>query len=261
MSNRQGDFIWYELMTRDADAAQAFYSEVLGWQFSDSGMPGMDYRIGSMGDVPVVGLLNLTDEMLENGAYPQWTGYISVDDVEDSVRRTSKSGGGLLMDPQDVEGVGRFAFVTDPHGVPFYLMSATGEASQSFAKYQPADGHCAWNELLSPEPDAALQFYCDLFGWQKADEMDMGEMGMYQMLRQDDYLIGAVMKKPMEAPTPLWIYYFRVPDIDAATKHVSDQGGRLLHGPTDIPGGEFIAQGLDPQGALFAIIGKRITPA
>ena len=257
MSNKQGDFIWYELMSRNADAAQVFYSGLLGWQFADSGMPGLDYRIGSMGDVPVIGLMNLTDEMLENGAYPQWTGYISVNDVEDSVKRACKSGGGLLMEAQDVEGVGRFAFVTDPQGVPFYLMTASGDTSHSYAKYQPADGHCAWNELLSTDPDASKQFYCELFGWQKADEMDMGDMGMYEMLRQDDYLIGAIMKKPSEVPTPLWNYYFRVADIDTATTYASANGAHVLHGPTEIPGGEFITQGLDPQGALFASIGKR----
>lgn len=258
MSNTQGDFIWYELMSRDADAAQSFYGGLLGWEFADSNMPGIDYRIGSVGDVPVVGLMNLTDEMLENGAHPLWTGYIGVDDVDAKSDETRTAGGAILMAAQDVENVGRFAFVTDPQGVPFYIMQASGEASHSFAKYAPAEGHCAWNELLTTDPDAAKQFYGDLFGWQKADEMDMGEdMGLYEMLRQNDYLIGAVMRKPSEVPAPLWIYYFRVANIDEATEYTKAQGGRVLMGPIEIPGGEYITQGLDPQGALFAIIGKR----
>ena len=261
MSNTQGDFIWYELMTRDIDAAQTFYSGLLGWQITDSGMPGMDYRIGSMGDAPVVGLLSLDDEMLENGAYPQWSGYISVDKLDDSVKQACDMGARLLMDPQDVEGVGRFAFVTDPQGVPFYLMTATGDTSHSFAKYEAADGHCAWNELLSTDPADARRFYGELFGWVKVDEMDMGDRGLYEMLRNDDYLVGAVMPKPMEAPVPLWIFYFRVADIDKASEYITSHGGRLLQGPIEIPGGEFIIQGLDPQGALFALIGKRLNPA
>ena len=69
------------------------------------------------------------------------------------------------------------------------------------------------------------------------------------------------MPKPLEAPVPLWIFYFRVPDIDAASEYITSHGGRLLLGPVEIPGGEFISQGLDPQGALFAIIGKRLTSA
>lgn len=258
MSKTQGDFIWYELMTRDPDAAQAFYSGLLGWEFVDSGMPGMDYRIGSMGDIPIVGLIGLTDEMLENGAHPLWTGYISVDDVDAALLQISKAGGGVLMEPQDVDEVGRFSLVCDPQGVPFYVMKPTGETSHSFSRYEPADGHCAWNELLSTDPAAARQFYGDLFGWQKADEMDMGDMGLYEMMRQDDYLVGAIMKKPDDSPAPLWIYYFRVADIDKATHHAKAQGGHILNGPMEIPGGEFITHGLDPQGAFFAIIGKRL---
>lgn len=259
MSSKQGDFIWYELMTRDADASQAFYSGLLGWQFADSGMPGIDYRIGSMGDVPIIGLLNLTEDMLASGAHPLWTGYIGVDDIDATLSQTDKAGGAILMEPQEVPEVGRFALVCDPQGVPFYVMKPTGDTSHSYAKYQPTEGYCAWNELLTTDPTAARQFYCELFGWQKAEEMDMGEMGLYEMLRQDDYLVGAIMQKPKEAPAPLWIYYFRVPNIDTATQYTIDQGGKVLHGPMEIPGGEFITQGLDPQGALFAIIGKRDT--
>ena len=48
MTNAQGDFVWYELMTTDADAAQAFYEPLIGWTFTDSGTPDVDYRIGSM---------------------------------------------------------------------------------------------------------------------------------------------------------------------------------------------------------------------
>lgn len=258
MSNTQGDFIWYELVSRDADASQAFYSGLLGWQFADSGMPGMDYRIGTVGEMPVVGLMNLTDEMLENGAHPLWTGYIGVDDVDETAQHLLKTGGAILMEPQNIDGVGRFAFVSDPHDVPFYIMKALGEESHSFAKHEPAEGCCAWNELLSPDPAAAMQFYCDLFGWQRADVMDMGDMGLYEMLRQDDYLVGAIMRKPNDAPVPLWIHYFRVADIDKASTFASSQGAHILNGPMEIPGGDFITHGIDPQGAFFAIIGQRL---
>ena len=60
MADNQGDFVWYELMTSDADAAQAFYEPLLGWTFAGSGMSDMDYRLGSANGVEVVGLLELT---------------------------------------------------------------------------------------------------------------------------------------------------------------------------------------------------------
>ena len=87
MANKQGDFIWYELLTDDADAAQAFYGNVLGWRVKDSGVPNMDYRIlqatdPDSGEVnPVGGLMQITPQMKDGGARPLWLGYIAVDDV------------------------------------------------------------------------------------------------------------------------------------------------------------------------------------
>ncbi len=41
MSNSQANFVWHELHTTDADAAKAFYRNVVGWRTRDTGMPGM----------------------------------------------------------------------------------------------------------------------------------------------------------------------------------------------------------------------------
>ncbi len=65
------------------------------------------------------------------------------------------------------------------------------------------------------------------------------------------------MPKPEGMPLPMWHYYFRCVDIDIACKAIADNGGQLLHGPDEIPGGEFVVQGVDPQGALFSL-GKKI---
>jgi len=86
--------------------------------------------------------------------------------------------------------------------------------------------------------------------------MDMGPLGKYEFLRHG-FLLGAVMPKPDEMPVAIWNFYFRVPDIDAAVTTLTAQGGQVLVGPQEIPGGEFVINGLDPQGALFALIGQR----
>ena len=59
MSNTQGEWIWFELLTRDADAAQAFYGDVLGWTARPSGMPDVDYRLLHAGDDQVGGLMRM----------------------------------------------------------------------------------------------------------------------------------------------------------------------------------------------------------
>lgn len=257
VTDKHGDHIWYELMTTDAGAAEAFYAPLLGWEFADSDQSDIGYRIFSKNGAQVGGLMPLTGAMTAGEARPMWAAYIAVDDVDASAKAAAAAGGSVLMEPQDMPNVGRFAFLADPDGVPFYVMKSAGEASESFAKYSPREGHCAWNELYAADPEAAKKFYGDLFGWVKAGEMDMGEMGQYEFLQSGDYNLGAVMRRPEQMPASAWVYYLRVPAIDAAIEQVKAAGGQILLEPQEIPGGEFVIQGLDPQGAMFALIGKK----
>ena len=257
MANHHGDFLWYELMTTDTDAAQAFYEPLLGWTFAASGTPGMDYRLGSKAGVEIVGMLELTDEMTQGGARPAWVGYVAVDDIAASLKSVPELGGQVHMGPNHLEGVGHMALIADPQGAPLYLIQPEGEASQSFAKHEPREGHCAWNELMSADQAGAHAFYTALFGWEKAESMDMGEMGSYDMYSAGDYTLGAIMRKPDDMPASLWSYYFRVTEIDAAADGVKASGGQIVNGPMEIPGGEYIVNGIDPQGAMFSLIGKK----
>ena len=254
MPNKHGDFIWYELMTSDPNAAAAFYGPLLSWTTSDSGQEGMDYRIFTYGTDAIGGLMPLPD-----GAPmpPIWLGYIGVDDVDATVTRIREAGGQIHMEPQDMPGVGRFAFVADPQGVPFYIMrGASDEPSHSFAYETPKDGHCAWNELSTTDPAAAIAFYTDQFGWVQDGDMDMGPLGKYSFIRHGEQ-IGAIMPMMPEQPVSAWTYYFRVPDINAAKTQAEAAGGEIIHGPSEVPGGDWIISGTDPQGAVFSLVGKR----
>lgn len=77
MANAHGDFIWYELLTTDADAARTFYADVIGWTATDSGQPAIDYRILAAAEGNVGGLMQITDDMPSAGARPVWLGYIA----------------------------------------------------------------------------------------------------------------------------------------------------------------------------------------
>ncbi|WP_324262908.1 VOC family protein [Altererythrobacter sp. H2] len=265
MSNRQGDFIWYELLTADADAAADFYGKVIGWSSSSAGQPDMDYRFFSSrpgGDPAdgVGGYMALTAEMVEHGARPIWLGYIAVDDVDVAVQQISAAGGAVQMPPMDIDGVGRMAMVADPQGAPFYIMrGASDETSHSFAATEPKLGHCAWNELASDDPAEAKAFYGALFGWEQVGDLDMGPTGKYEFLWVSDkrFMLGAVMPKPPELPQPGWTYYFRVPDIDRAAGAIAQSGGSLLVEPVEIPGGDYSLTAIDPHGAIFGLVGAR----
>lgn len=260
ISNKHGDFIWYELLTSDADAASDFYGKVVGWQSHPSEMPDMDYRMFSMpNDEAVGGYMAITPEMATGGARPAWVGYIAVDDVDTSVAEMTAAGGSLYMPAMDVDNVGRMAMVADPQGAPFYVMKGpSDEASHSFAATEPKIGHCAWNELASADPEAAKAFYTAQFGWATGDSMDMGPMGSYDFFKVGDdrgHMIGAVYKLVPEDPQSHWLFYFRVPGIVKAIETIKAEGGRIFQEPTEVPGGEFSIIAYDPQGAAFGLIG------
>ena len=269
MTNHHGDFIWYELMTPDGAASQAFYGPMLGWTFGGND----EYREIQGSEGGVGGMLQLTPEMTAGGARPCWVGYILVDDVDKMVESVEHGGGKTYMPARDMPGIGRFAMVADPQGAPFYVMKPIPPAdnpdlaSTAFSYDRPRIGHCAWNELATSDPAAALHFYGQRFGWVKDGEMDMGPMGKYEFLRHAGRapdgsppghgMLGAVMPKVPEVPVSAWNHYFRVADIDAAVAHIDANGGKIIHGPVEIPGGDFSLNGIDPQAAFFGLVGSR----
>jgi predicted enzyme related to lactoylglutathione lyase len=191
----------------------------------------------------------------EGGPPPGWFGYIGVDDVDAAVARIQSAGGSVHMPPTDIEGVGRLAMVADPQGVVFYVMKGSSpEGSSAFKRMAP--GHGEWNELVTTDDQAALDFYGEQFGWKKDGAMPMGEMGDYSFLGHDGGMIGAVMKAP-PGVTPGWNYFFRVGDIDEAKQRIEDAGGSISQGPIEVPGGDFVIYAADPQGAKFGVVGSR----
>jgi predicted enzyme related to lactoylglutathione lyase len=270
MANHHGDFVWYELITPDVDAAQAFYAPLLGWTVRDAGVPGIDYRLAATAECDVAGIMRMPAGAPMS---PAWLGYVGVEDVDAMAEAFRAEGGTVHLPPTDVSGVGRFALVSDPQGALLYVIrtippDARPDAeSLPFSYDRPRPGHCAWNELVTSDPSAALHFYGRRFGWIHGGEIDMGELGAYQFLRHAGRapegsppmqgILGAVMRCPPGTPRSAWTYYFRVPDIDAAVAHVGAHGGTVTVPPMEIPGGEFSMNAVDPQGTPFALVGPR----
>ena len=253
MTNPHGSFIWYELLTTDAEAASGFYADVIGWEARDAGMAGIDYRLFSAGGEDVAGHMTIP-----KGApaemRPAWLGYIGVDDVDAAVSGIAADDGRVHMPAMDMPGVGRMAMVADPQGVPFYVMRGTSEqASTAFCAAEA--GHCRWNELSTTDQEGALAFYTRQFGWERGDAMPMGALGDYRFVHHYGQMIGAVM--PAQGPAPLWCFYFGVRDIDAAAARITAGGGTLIQEPIEIPGGEYSLVAADPQGVAFGLVGPR----
>ncbi|WP_099826277.1 VOC family protein [Oceaniglobus indicus] len=259
MANRDGTPIWYELMTDAPDAAQDFYGSVMGWKFrKPPGGLDRDYRIFSTPDGEGVGGVMRTPDHAK-GRPAKWDVYFGVADVDAMSTKVKKLGGRIHMEPQDIPGVGRFAFVSDPRGATFYLMRGDSDG-QSTAFAPMKVGHCSWNELVTSDQVAALEFYGKLFGWKKTGAMPMGPNGDYTFFGQDNIdMIGAMMNAEKVGEAPFWNFAFNVPDIDTAKAAVETGGGIVTHGPMELPGdeGDWLIQTNDPQGAKAMFVGKR----
>jgi predicted enzyme related to lactoylglutathione lyase len=254
MPNKQGEYIWYELMTPDIEGARAFYAAVVGWKIGDkSDMPGMDYRMINAPDAMVGGIMPLNQDMIDGGGFPIWIGYVGVNDVDATAAAIKAKGGTIHLPPFDIPGVGRLAMASDPQGAPFYVMRGAVEDGTSTAFAVEADGHCEWNELSTTDQKAAHDFYESLFGWTNAASMPMGAMGDYRFLYVDDLRIGATVEQK-DRPA-LWRHYFHVPSIAKSAEAVKAGGGSIDMGPHEVPGGGHIIIGTDPQGAQFALSG------
>lgn len=254
MPSSPNTFVWYELMTTDV-AAEAFYQAVVGWTPEVSAAVDMRYTVMHAGEARVAGIMQLTSQMCEAGARPGWRGYIGVPDVDAAAERLKQAGGTVHRAPDDIPNVGRFAVVADPQGAPFMLFTPLG--SDASAVPNGAPGHVGWRELYASDWPAAFAFYADQFGWTKDRAIDMGPMGTYQLFAAGSEAIGGMMNKPDPAQPPAWLFYFVVDAIDAAIGRITDNGGQVVHGPFEVPGGSWIIQAVDPQGARFALAAPR----
>lgn len=242
-------------MTTDMEAAQAFYKSAIGWTAKDHGDPTQPYTLFSAKERMVAGLMPRPDDMPDMP--PCWTGYIAVDDIKACVTKIKAAGGAVHKGPWDVPGVGHMAVAADPHGAAFMVMQET--ASDPNPPAAPdTHGHMGWHELYAGNVDEAWTFYSKLFGWKKSQAIDMGPMGVYQLFAVNGVDVGGMMLRPKEVPVPCWLYYISVDALDKAVARVTKAKGKIVNGPMQVPGGMWIAQCMDPQGAMFALVsGKR----
>src|SRR5262249_25644946 len=105
--------------------------------------------------------------------------------------------------------------------------------------------------------EKAYDFYSTLFGWEKAEALDAGDIGVYQVFATGGQPVGGMFNKPAEIPATFWLYYFNVSDCDAAVERVKIYAGEIVKGQMDVRGGSAIVQDRDPEGALFALVGQR----
>jgi predicted enzyme related to lactoylglutathione lyase len=249
-SSMLGRLLWYELLTTDVDAAERFYTAVVGWTTAPfEGSPQRYDMWMRAGSIPVGGVMPIPEGM---HFPPHWGMYVGVPKLEDGVAQIERLGGSALSPVIDVPTVGRMRTMKDPQGVAFSIYEPASPPQQP--EGEPQLGDVSWHELYTTDADAALSFYTTLFGWRPTESMDMGEMGKYHMFGRTLPLGGMMNKPPAMAQAPShWGFYFRVTDVHAGAERIKANGGQVLNGPMEVPGGDWIVNGMDPQGAAFSL--------
>jgi predicted enzyme related to lactoylglutathione lyase len=237
-----GTFSWVDLTTSDAAGAKEFYGALLGWDFEDNEIPGGgSYTMCKVGGEYVAAIPDSTDEHP-----PHWNSYVTVASADETAAKAEELGGDLIERPFDVMEAGRMALLVDPTDA----MLCIWEPGDSIGAGRVNDpGSLTWNELHTPDPTRALEFYTGLFGW-STEAMDTQGGPSYTVVTVGERANGGVMETQQGEP-PNWLPYFAVEGRDRAAEEASRLGAQELF-RMEMPQG-MIAVFSDPQGAPFAV--------
>jgi predicted enzyme related to lactoylglutathione lyase len=245
-------------MTTDPERAIAYYGKAIGWK-TQSFEHDPSYRMWTMGGAPMGGVMQLPDAARREGAPPHWMSYVGTPDADATVRQAAALRGRTLVPPTNIPGAGRFAVLADPQGAAFAVYQPpAGEPPRP----EPGVGDFSWHELVTTDYKAAWEFYRALFGWVPTQSMDMGPLGVYWMFGvPGGESMGGMFNKPPEVPAPAWLPYVRVRSAADAVAAATRAGGKVMTGPMEVPGGDMIAQMMDPQGAVYAVHALKVDAA
>jgi predicted enzyme related to lactoylglutathione lyase len=249
MSNAdpRGKFVWHELLSGDTAAATAFYTKVVPWK-SQPWEQDSSYSMWVAKNGPVGGIAKL-----DGPTSPHWLAYVAVPDIAPTVEAAKGLGGRVLKEKTSLPNGGSYAVLADPQGAEFAIYQAGTESGGNGAA-GPGAGDFSWHELATTDAKAAMEFYTKLLGWEVGPVHDMGApAGNYHLFLHEGNQYGGMFVSDGSGMGPSWLCYISVEDVGKATTAAKNAGGRVMNGPMEVPGGSWVAQVLDSEGAPFAV--------
>jgi predicted enzyme related to lactoylglutathione lyase len=247
-SHPPGTFSWADLGTSDAEGAKRFYASLLGVEAEDSPMPeGGVYTTLRKDGKPVAALYEARE-----GQPTAWVSYVTVESADASAERAAELGGSVAMEPFDVMDVGRMAMIADPTGAFLALWEPRTSIG---AELVNVPGALTLNQLNTTDPERALDFYGELFGWHSR-KVQEGEQPYWGINNGERVNGGAMHLPPESGAPPHWLVYFGSESVDDDAGRIAELGGQVAVAPMDVPGGRIIVA-MDPQGGTFAMFSGR----
>jgi predicted enzyme related to lactoylglutathione lyase len=233
------EFFQVQLRTLDVEAANVFYSAVLG--------------AAPLRTVP------LHEQAIARGARPHWLGYLRVADVERSAEaflaRGAQSLGPIWVNPEGLEA----AIMRDPGGAIVALAKPPAQAESRDLTCRARSGVEVGHYVLhTTDVERAKVNYGELCGWAFGASFDLAPFGVFYPFGwerggEPAGVLNDIAQRP--SVHAHWLYHFRVPALEPALAAVRAAGG-LVVGPFTLPDGQHVAACDDPQGAAFGLIAR-----
>jgi uncharacterized protein len=225
-------FFRYQLRTTVPEVARAFYQEILGAGFWNSG---------------AVSIERLPERAAAAGAPPHWLGHIGAKRVEQTVSQITALGGERLGPVQSGADGSFRAVLRDPFGAVLALCSANADSCQTAV---------AWHLHHSKDHQSSFAWYARFFAWTRGEMIDLGpQQGSHLMFAWDESgKIAGSMTDAARLPGihAQWLFFFPVSQIEASLARVRALGGNTLE-PMQTAHHHLATPCNDPQGAAFAL--------
>ena len=242
-----GKFVWADLVTDDALAAQKFYTALFGWKFYDYG----GYLIGRNDDRPLCGMFQ-RPRPADPNAKPRWFGYISVANVARAEQAVTEAGGKVLAAPKKIPERGEQAVFADAEGALFGVVkSSAGDPADFLA----APGDWIWIQLLSRDGRQAAEFYRQVGGYTIIDNTTSNKSSDY-VLTSEGYARATIrtIRSDDKKVLPTWLPFVRVKNVGESVALTKQLGGKVWIEPKpDLFEGK-VAVIEDPTGAAIGIL-------
>ncbi len=240
---QNGQALWLDLITEDAEAATNFYTELFGWEIVPR--EGSSRIIRNHGKD--IGVMYEINDELPGTPESQWLVGIVTEDVDAAVSAARKAGGTILRPVTEVQGSGKFAVIRDPQGAIVIL----GRPSRDLGGPREA-GFFVWAELWTDDVDGATKFYEAVLGFQRKSIERPG--GEYEVFRYEGVTRTGLVPIENKKIRPVWASYIGVEDIDDIVTRTTELGGRIVLPPRDHPTGPRIALIEDPSRAMIFVV-------
>jgi uncharacterized protein len=126
-----GRVVHFEIHAADPDRAERFYRRVFGWEISRWEGAPLDYRLittGKEGEPGINGAVVQRRGALDGTAVTAFVCTVDVDDLAALERDVPEAGGEQVVDRQELEHVGSFAYFKDTEGNIFGAMQSAPRA-------------------------------------------------------------------------------------------------------------------------------------